>query len=81
MSFELVKKKFRPIFLVLSLDTYLTSEIPPGPSVGVFHEDGRSKYSETADCGSPELFRRTTDTVVGRPDDFFGSLFGHPFDI
>ena len=41
---------------VPSLDTRLAPEMPAGHSVGVFHEDQRSKYSETADYGSTENF-------------------------
>ena len=55
MSLGLVKKI---IFSVLSLDTRLALEMPAGPSVGVFHEDQRSKYSETAAYGSTENYVR-----------------------
>ena len=55
MSLGLVKKI---IFSVLSLDTRLAPEMPAGPSVGVFHEDQRSKYSETAAYGSTENYVR-----------------------
>ncbi len=55
MSLGLVKKIF---FSALSLDTRLAREMPAGPSVGVFHEDQRSKYSETAAYGSTENYVR-----------------------
>ena len=71
MSLGLVKKIF---FSVLSLDTRLAPEMPAGPSVGVFHEDQRSKYSETADYGSTENcppyrsgFRRKMSTATCIP--------------
>ena len=42
---------------VLSLDTRFSSGIRPGPSLEVFHEVQKSRYSETAIYGLPECAR------------------------